>query len=87
IFQAEKIVIVTQEYHLYRALHIAEKLGLEAYGVSADVRVYVGQEARELREKAARVKDFFKASLKPSSKIGGQAIPVSGNGDVTNDLN
>ena len=86
IFQAEKIVIVTQEYHLYRALHIAEKLGLEAYGVSADVRVYVGQEARELREKAARVKDFFKASLKPNSKIGGQAIPVSGNGDVTNDL-
>lgn len=85
IFQAEKIIIVTQEYHLYRALHVAEKLGLDAYGVSADVRVYAGQELRELREKAARVKDFFKAALKPSSKIGGEAIPVSGNGDVTND--
>lgn len=85
IFQAERIVIVTQEYHLYRALYIAEKLGLEAYGVSADVRVYAGQELREIREKAARVKDFFKATLKPSSKIGGEAIPVSGNGDVTND--
>lgn len=85
IFQAEKIVMVTQEYHLYRALYIADRLGLEAYGVSADERVYTGQEARELREKAARVKDFFKASLKPSSKIGGPAIPVSGDGDVTND--
>ncbi len=85
IFQAERIVIVTQEYHLYRALYVAEKLGVEAYGVPADVRVYAGQEARELREKAARVKDFFKAALKPSSKIGGEAIPVSGNGDITND--
>ena len=85
IFRAEKIIIVTQEYHLYRALHIAEKLGVEAYGVSADVRVYAGQELRELREKAARVKDFFKAILKPDSKIGGEAIPVSGNGDTTND--
>lgn len=85
IFQAEKIVIVTQEYHLYRALHIAEKLGVEAYGVSADVRIYVGQNMRELREKAARVKDFFKAAIKPSSRIGGEVIPVSGNGDVTND--
>jgi len=85
IFWAEKIIIVTQEYHLYRALYIAEKLGVEAYGVSADVRVYAGQELRELREKAARVKDFFKAILKPDSKIGGEAIPVSGNGDTTND--
>lgn len=85
IFQADKIVIVTQEYHLYRALHIAKKLGVEAYGVSADVRTYAGQSMRELREKAARVKDFLKATVKPSSKIGGEAIPVSGNGDVTND--
>ena len=85
IFRAQKIVIVTQEYHLYRAIYVAERLGMEAYGVSSDVRTYRGQEVRELREKAARVKDFFKAALKPESKIGGEAIPVSGNGDTTND--
>jgi len=85
IFQADKIIIVTQKYHLYRALHIAERLGVEAYGISADVRAYAGQDLRELREKAARVKDFIKAAVKPDSKIGGEAIPVSGNGDVTND--
>ena len=36
IFEAKKVVIVTQKYHLYRALYIANSLGLEAYGVGAD---------------------------------------------------
>ncbi len=85
IFQASKIIIVSQSYHLYRALYIANALGIEAYGISADPRIYAGQEARELREKAARVKDYFKSIVKPDSKYLGPAIPVSGNGDVTND--
>ena len=85
IFQADKIVIVTQEYHLYRALHIADRLGVEAYGVSAVVRIYAGPDLGELREKVAVVKDFIKAAIKASSKSGGEAIPGSGNGDVTND--
>lgn len=85
IFQADKIIIVTQEYHLYRALYTARALGIEAYGVSADIRTYAGQDLRELREKAARVKDFFMAIFKPNPKYLGETIPVSGNGDITND--
>ena len=54
---ARRIVIVTQEYHLYRALYIAERMGIEAYGVSADVRTYRGQLMRDAREIAARCKD------------------------------
>ncbi len=65
IFGAEKIVIVTQKYHLYRALYLAEALGLEAVGVQADMRTYIGQSMRETREIAARVKDFAYALLKP----------------------
>jgi SanA protein len=85
IFEAKKIIIVTQEYHLYRALYIAEKLGLEAYGVASDPRQYAGQEYRELREIFARVKDFFAVIFKPEPTYLGKAIPVSGNGDLTND--
>ena len=58
VFQAEKIIIVTQEYHLYRALYLAQKLGVEAYGVASDYRSYSGQGGREIREILARVKDF-----------------------------
>ncbi len=85
IFQAKKIVIVTQKYHLYRALYVAEKLGLEAYGIASDPRQYVGQRARDIREVLARVKDFFYVIVKPEPTYLGETIPVSGNGDVTND--
>ena len=85
IFQAEKIIIVTQEYHLYRALYISESLGIEAYGVPADPVIYAGQELREIREIVARTKDFVKCIIKPPASILGDVIPVSGDGNVTND--
>ncbi len=85
IFKAKKIVIVTQKYHLYRAIYIANKLGLEAYGVSATTRSYKGDTAREIREILARDKDAVKCVFKPKSTYLGEEIPVSGNGDITND--
>ena len=85
IFQAKKILIVTQEYHLYRALYIAERFGLEAYGVSADYRTYVGQTMRDVREILARAKDWAICIIKPEPTFLGDIIPVSGDGNLTND--
>jgi len=85
VFKARKIIIVTQRYHLYRALYIADKLGLEAFGVASDPRSYSGQQQRELREVLARAKDFFSAIIKPAPTYLGDAIPVTGDGDATND--
>ena len=85
IFGAKRVVIVTQEYHLYRALYLARAYGLEAVGVACDTQVYSGQAAREVREWAARTKDFALAVLLPAPTYGGEAIPITGNGDVTND--
>lgn len=85
IFQADKIIIVSQEYHLYRALHIAEQLGVEAYGVSADYRNYSGQTGRDIREVLARVKDVLSCIFQLKPTYLGNAIPVSGDGDITND--
>lgn len=85
IFEAKKVVIVTQEYHLYRALYVAEELGMEAYGVAADTRTYFGQAKRDVREVLARVKDFCKAFVQAKPIYLGEIIPINGNGDVTND--
>ena len=60
-YGCKRVVIVTQSYHLYRALYVAEKLGLEAYGASADLRPYYGQAKRDAREVLARCKDVVYA--------------------------
>ena len=85
IFQADKILIVTQEYHLYRALYIADQLGVEAYGVSSDYHTYVGQFMRDFREMLARVKDCATCIFKPEPTYLGDAIPIFGDGNITND--
>jgi len=84
IFGVDKVIIVTQKYHLHRALHIAESLGIEAYGVPADLHIYRGQAVRDLREVLARNKDFVISALKPEAAILGSAICINGSGDVTN---
>ena len=85
IFGAKKIVIVTQEYHLHRALYIANALGIEAYGVSADLRGYSGQTKRDVREILARIKDMGYSLFKPAPTYLGEPISLDGSGDVTND--
>lgn len=85
IFGAERVVIITQEYHLYRALYIADALGLEAYGVASDQRTYSGQTMRDVREILARNKDFLTSLFKPKPTYLGETISLDGSGDVTND--
>ncbi len=85
IFQVKKIVIVTQNYHMYRALFVARSMGMEAYGVASDPRSYGGQLLRDVRELLARPKDLIYTVVKPKPTYLGEAIPVNGNGNVTND--
>lgn len=86
VFEAKKVIVVTQKYHLYRALYLGDKLDLDVVGVSADLRTYRGQAKREVREFLARIKDYFKGLILPDARYESKAIPISTNdGDVTND--
>lgn len=76
IFGVKKLVIVTQEYHLYRALYLAKALGLEAWGVAADGQNYRGQTMRDLREILARDKDLLWSFFQPEPKYLGDPIPL-----------
>lgn len=87
VFAAKKVIIVTQEYHLYRAVYIARMLGLEAYGVTSDYNWYLDQFRRDVREVLARVKDFGTSIFKPEPTYLGEVIPIWGDGNLTNDEN
>jgi vancomycin permeability regulator SanA len=86
IFQAHKIVIVTQRYHLTRAVYDARMLGMSAYGVTSDLNRYRGMSRFELREVAARSKDFLYVQLlRPEPTYLGEPIPLSGDSRLTFD--
>lgn len=85
IFGAKRIVIVTQQYHLYRAVYIARMLGLDAYGVATVDKNYGGQTYRDIREYLAICKDIIQCMVEPASTVLGDSISLTESGDVTND--
>ncbi len=86
IFHVKKMIIVTQEYHLYRALYIANQFGIETSGIPSNLRFYSGQKKRDIREILARSKDFIYCLIKPKPKYLGDSLPVHGDGNQTNDI-
>ena len=78
IFQAHSVLIISQNFHLPRAVYIGRSLGLEAYGVSADIHIYGGIENNKNREILADVKAFWDVSLGVKPKFLGESIPLNG---------
>lgn len=80
IFQASELLIVTQNFHLPRAIYIAKNLGLDAYGISADLHQYQGIEKSRLREKFACIKAWLEIALKSNPRFLGEEISILGDG-------
>ncbi|MEK8132292.1 ElyC/SanA/YdcF family protein [Paenibacillus filicis] len=86
VFQASNLIIVTQDYHLKRAIYVARAMGLEAVGAASDKQAYRDIRKYEAREVLARVKDYINVHvLKPKSAQLGEQIPLSSDGRLTND--
>ncbi len=85
IFQVDSALIVTQKYHLYRAVFLARAMGIDAWGVAADLRPYRNELYNNARESLARVKDLFMAVVRPKPTYLGEPIPIHGSGSQTDD--
>ena len=83
VFGADRVVIATQTYHLYRAVYDAQGVGMEAIGVPSDYGEYVNQSWYDFREIFARTKDFFQVLMKTPSTYVGDPISLDQSGDVT----
>lgn len=85
VFGADKVIFVSQKYHLYRTIFIARHLGIEAWGVSADLRDYRNDLYNNLRESLARCKDLVFTLFRPKPTYLGEPIDLRGSGAQTDD--
>lgn len=85
IFQVTDAIIVTQEFHLPRAIYIARHKGIEAYGIKADKREYAALKTLKLREGLAKVKAFTEVAINKKPKYLGNQIPITGDSRLSYD--
>lgn len=83
VFGAERIIVATQAYHLYRAMFAADCFGMETWGVACDKGAYDNQQRYSIREVLARTKDFYAALLRLPVATSGETVSLDASGDLT----
>ncbi|MGI5173466.1 YdcF family protein [Treponema sp. OMZ 840] len=88
VFQAERIIVITQRFHTYRAVYIGRKLGLNVYALALSENKYAERlrSSWAAREYLARVKAFADTAVQRKPRFLGEPIPVSGSGLKTWDI-
>jgi len=77
IFWVKKLIIFTQEYHLYRALYIAKRFGIKSFGITTNSHIYLAIQKFKRREFFSRIKAFFEVEiLKTKPKFLGEKIEI-----------
>lgn len=77
VFQAQSVVIATQNFHLPRAVYIGRQLGLEVYGFPADKHTYRNVWLNIAREKLANVKAWVDLNINSQPQFLGQVTPIN----------
>ncbi len=81
VFDVDSVVVVTQKFHMARALYDARHAGLDATGYVADKRQYGKIMGKlRLREAAARVKTLGDVVTGADPHFLGPVIPITGDG-------
>lgn len=76
IFGQHKIIIVSQKFHNERAVFLAKKYGMEAFGFNAeDVNKYAGFKTN-MREYLAKAKAYLDLMTGVEPKFGGKKIQI-----------
>jgi SanA protein len=81
VFEISSAIIVSQEFHLPRAVYIARSLGIDAYGFPADRGTYALR--NYAREMLARPYAFINLFIHRVPKYLGSTIPITGDGSAT----
>ncbi len=86
VFGVRAAVLVTNEFHLPRAIYTGRRLGLDVVGLASDARVYRGRVYNDCREFLARTLAWVQVNVtRPQPKYLGPRIDITGDGRVTHD--
>lgn len=85
VFEVKDCIIVSQDYHLPRALYIANRVGLKAQAYSSPSNTLVSNGFNKKREVVARFKSFFEVLLHMKPKFLGEKHPITGDSRTTYD--
>ena len=83
VFDPKSMVVVTQTYHMYRALYDAHSFGIEAIGVTSDLHTYEKQIYFDIREVGARVSDMINVATNEEAAFKSAPVSLDGSGDST----
>ncbi|MBX3232170.1 MAG: YdcF family protein [Labilithrix sp.] len=83
VFGARKLIVVTQQFHLSRAVWCSRALGMEAEGAASDRHLYRGIAWLHAREVVSRTKAFVDVTRRRVPRHGGAPIDLGGDGRVT----
>ena len=78
VFEVKNAIIVTQQFHLPRALYIARKMNLDYVGYTGDKRVYAHQDYNAKREFLANIKAYLELAFRQEPTYLGDKIPIEG---------
>ncbi len=76
IFGLKSIILVTQEFHLPRALYLCNKLGVHALGVRADQSRYDSLIQWQIRDLGASVRAWFDINIIKGKPVLGKKEPI-----------
>lgn len=85
VFKVEKAIVITQKFHLPRAIYVGRKMGLELQGYVADHREYPGNAHFTRREWLANIKAWIELNIEKSPTYSGDAIPITGDSGLSHD--
>ncbi|RXG15750.1 SanA protein [Leeuwenhoekiella aestuarii] len=78
IFEVDNAIVVSQRFHLPRAVYIARSMGLNFYGYNGDRREYELESRNRFREVAANVKAWLELLINKEPHFKGDKIPITG---------
>ena len=85
IFKIDKAILVSQEYHLNRAIYIGNKLGIQSVGLSANIGEYRNYNYVRFRECFTIVKSVIDLALNREPHFLGGEIDINGFSNYTKD--